>query len=107
MSLRRAMPDTAAIVDDLRAWLGADLVNQAIVNGRRLQRQFEALALEQGEARARLWLDQQSTVGPVFAAAEAGLQIGVMPGRCGPISPKRKHARSSLSSLASLSLIHI
>lgn len=100
MSLRAAMPDTAAIVDELRAWLGVELVDQAIANGRRLQRQFEALAAEQGEPRARLWLDQQRPAGPVFAALEAGLQVGVMPGRCGPISPRGRHARSALGSLS-------
>jgi hypothetical protein len=100
MSLRAAMPDTAAIVDELRAWLGSELVDQAIANGRRLQRQFEALAAEQGEPRARLWLDQQRPAGPVFAALEAGLQVGVMPGRCGPISPRGRHARSALGSLS-------
>jgi hypothetical protein len=37
-SMREALPHAAALVDELRAWLGADLVDQALRNGMALQR---------------------------------------------------------------------
>jgi len=95
MSLRDQMPESAAIVDDLRAMLGRELVDAAIVAGRQLQRQHAALAAEQGPAVADRWLARQAPSGPVFACTEGGLAVGLMPGRKGqqgPISPQRETA---------------
>lgn len=95
MSLRSAMPDTAAAVDWLREQLGRELVDAAIKAGMTLQRQYEAHVAEHGVAAANAWLDAQSASGPVFYAQEiterGAMSVGALPG-CAPqplLAPRR------------------
>lgn len=78
--LRDVMPDTAALVDDLRAMWGAERVNAAIATGVRLQREHARLVAIQGQHAADLWLKRQPTPMGCFRAVEGGRQVGVLKG---------------------------
>lgn len=74
--LRHLMPQTAAIVDRMRAVMGADLVNNQIAKAVRLQRAVEAIRQRDGEAAASAHLKanlDQAT----FCFTENGHTIGI------------------------------
>lgn len=84
-NLRDAMPGAAAVVDAMRRMLGAELVDQAIATGVRLQREHAWRVGEVGQARADAWLAQQQPRGACFQVIEGGRQVGVIPRRCSPV----------------------
>lgn len=77
--LRAEMPGVAAIVDDLRAALGAQVVDAAIAAGVKLQREHARIVATQGQAVADGWLSRQRTPAGSFRAVEAGRTVGAMP----------------------------
>lgn len=62
-SMREAMPAAAALVDELRAWLGTELVDQALRNG---------LALQRGDTGRQ---------GPSMVVTEGEVSVGAVPAR--------------------------
>ena len=75
--LRQQMPDTAELVDELRAALGAELVDKAIAAGQQARREFRRLEAEKGLAHAKAWLARQKWPQGRFWAAEAGSEVGI------------------------------
>jgi len=80
-SLRAAMPAAAALVDELRALLGREMVDAALSTGVRLQREHARLAAELGHGHADAWLAAQSPAGPALSVTQAGRTVGLLPGR--------------------------
>lgn len=71
------MPETAALVDELRAVLGAEKVDAAIRAGQRAKREYAALVASQGQRRADVWLASKKWPGGVFWASEGGHEVGI------------------------------
>lgn len=71
-----AMPATAEIVADLRAWLGRERVDAAIKAGQVARREFARLQAAHGEAHAQAWLARQRFPAGVFWASEGGREVG-------------------------------
>ena len=71
------MPDTAAIVADLRLMLGAERVDRAIAAGQQARREFRRLEALHGLAHAQAWARAQKWPNGRFWAAEGGLEVGV------------------------------
>lgn len=71
------MPDTAALVDELRAVLGAALVDAAIKAGQQAKREYEQRRQDHGKARADAWLVRQPFAAGRFWAEENGHQVGI------------------------------
>jgi hypothetical protein len=74
------MPEAARLVDELRAALGRQVVDDALRLGLRLQREHARLQLERGHAAADAWLRGQRPATPTLALLERGRQVGVLPG---------------------------
>ena len=75
--MRDVMPDTASIVDDLRAALGHGLVDAAIAAGQRASREYATRRADGGEARADAWLAAERFPQGCFWAKEGGIEAGV------------------------------
>lgn len=73
---RVAMPTVAAWVDELRAALGRELVDQAMAAGQQLRRQYDQMVLAVGRDAADRWLRRQPTPRGSFWATEGGHQVG-------------------------------
>jgi hypothetical protein len=71
------MPDTAAIVDELRALCGRGLVDAAIRAGLQARREMERVEASQGPEAARRWLAAQRMPAGCFWAEEGGRSVGV------------------------------
>lgn len=72
------MPETAALVDELRALWGVERVNAAIAAGQRARRDYQARVETQGRERADAWLRSQKFPQGCFGAVEDGHEVGVM-----------------------------
>lgn len=79
--LRDAMPEAARLVDELRAALGRQFVDDALRQGLRLQREHARLQLERGHAAADAWLGAQRPATASLRLVEAGRQVGELPAR--------------------------
>lgn len=79
--LREAMPEAARLVDELRATLGRQFVDDALRQGLALQREHARRQLEHGRARADAWLRAQRPTTATLRLAEAGRQVGELPVR--------------------------
>lgn len=75
--MREVMPQTAQIVDELRAAVGRELVDVAIRAGQQARRQAEQIASTDGQAEADAWLARQTFPTGCFWAEEAGRTVGV------------------------------
>jgi hypothetical protein len=75
---RALMPETAALVDELRALWGVERVNAAIAAGQRARRDYQARVETQGQARADAWLRSQKFPQGCFGAVEGEHEVGVM-----------------------------
>jgi hypothetical protein len=71
------MPNTADLVDDLRAWLGKEAVDAAIVAGQRVRREWTARVQRDGQQAADAWLRRQSCPQGLFWAREGSHEVGV------------------------------
>ena len=71
------MPDTAGLVRELRAVLGAAWVDGAIAAGQRARREHAALVAAQGAEVADSWLRRQRWPQGRFWAREGGCEVGV------------------------------
>lgn len=74
---RALMPETAAMVDELRAAYGAEMVDAAIAAGQQARREYQRRVQAFGEASARAWLARQPFPRGCFWATEAGREVGV------------------------------
>jgi hypothetical protein len=74
---RAAMPETAALVDELRAALGREFVDGAIAAGQRARREYQRRVATVGQEAADAWLASQQFPAGAFFAEEAGHQVGV------------------------------
>ena len=80
-SMRQAMPEAAALMDEVRVMFGKAWADQALREGMRLQREHARRIAEHGARQADAWLDRQRTVGPVLTLRQDGNDVGLMPGR--------------------------
>lgn len=74
---RELMPETAALVDELRQMLGREFVDAAIAAGQRARREYLVLQQQRGTEYADAWLRRQQFPAGAFFAEEAGHQVGV------------------------------
>ena len=74
---RAAMPDTAALVDELRAALGREFVDGAIAAGQRARREYQRRVATVGQVGADAWLASQRFPQGCFWAIEGEHQVGV------------------------------
>lgn len=74
---RAAMPETAALVDELRAAYGTDVVDAAISAGQQARREYQRRVQAFGESSARAWLARQPFPRGCFWASEAGREVGM------------------------------
>lgn len=79
--LRQQLPQAAALVDELRVSLGRDWVDAALRQGLRIQREHQARAAEHGVKAANAWLARQAPAGPTLRVVEAGVAVGMLPGK--------------------------
>ena len=77
MGMRQEMPATAALVDELRAVLGAEKVDAAIRAGQRAKREHAALVASHGQPQADAWLGRQKFPAGLFWAIEGGNEVGI------------------------------
>lgn len=75
--MREQMPIVAAWVDELRATLGAEMVDGAIAASQQAARRMRQMQLEQGPAAAKEWLQRQRWPAGCFHAEEGGHTVGV------------------------------
>lgn len=80
MGLREQMPDTAALVDELRQLLGRERVDAAIKAGQQAQRTYDAIRDQQGQRAADAWLRRQRFSAGLFWASEGGQEFGIKRG---------------------------
>ncbi len=73
---RETMPETAAIVDELRREFGREVIDAAIAAGQRLRREYQAIEQQHGQGRADLWLRRQALPLGAFHAVEGGIEVG-------------------------------
>ena len=73
---RQTMPQTAAIVDELRQVFGREAIDAAIAAGQRLRREYRAIQQQHGTGRADLWLRRQAMPMGAFHAVEGDLEVG-------------------------------
>ena len=78
--MREQMPETAALVDELRRVLGAERVDAAIKAGQVARREHQRRVAEFGQARADAWLARQSFPLGRFWAEEGGHTVGIQRG---------------------------
>lgn len=74
------MPETAAMVDDLRRVLGAELVDAAIKAGQQARREHQRRVEQFGQVQADAWLARQSFPQGRFWAEEGGHTVGIKRG---------------------------
>jgi hypothetical protein len=77
VGMRQEMPETAAMVDELRAVLGTEKVDAAIKAGQRARREHAALVARAGQRQADAWLTRQKFPAGLFWASEGGHQVGM------------------------------
>jgi hypothetical protein len=75
---RAAMPETAKLVDELRAAYGAERIDGAIAAGQRARREYIALQAASGKAVADRWLASQRFAQGCFHAVENGIEVGIV-----------------------------
>lgn len=75
--MREQMPVVAAWVDELRAALGAEMVDAAIAAGQQARRRMQQVEIQQGAAAAKEWLQRQRWPAGCFHAEEGGHTVGV------------------------------
>ena len=71
------MPNTASLVDELRAVLGTEKVDAAIRAGQRARREYAGLVASRGQRQADAWLAGQKFPAGLFWACEGGNEVGV------------------------------
>lgn len=74
---RVVMPHTAALIDELRAALGRELIDGAIAAGQRARREYQRRVATVGQAAADAWLANQRFPQGCFWASEGEHQVGV------------------------------
>lgn len=74
------MPETAALVDELRRMLGAERVDAAIKAGQQARREHQRRLEQFGQAQADAWLARQSFPLGRFWAEEGGHTVGIKRG---------------------------
>lgn len=74
---RALMPETAALVDELRAAYGAERVDAAIAAGQRAKREYAARVASDGPTLAKRWLAAQKFPSGSFWASEGGNDVGL------------------------------
>lgn len=72
-----AMPQTAALVAELRQRCGDALVNAALAAGQRAKREYSRLEAEKGTHAANAWLSRQKFPQGRFWASEGVSEVGV------------------------------
>jgi RNA polymerase-interacting CarD/CdnL/TRCF family regulator len=75
--MRAQMPNTAAMVDELRAVLGTEKVDAAIRAGQRARREHAAMVASAGQRQADAWLARQKFPAGLFWASEGGHEVGL------------------------------
>ena len=71
------MPETATIVDELRAEFGAAVIDAAIAAGTAAQKRYAAWIASHGQEAADAWLMRQRFERGSFYASEGGRTVGV------------------------------
>ena len=71
------MPETAALVAELRAVLGAEVVDAAIKAGQQARREYAKRLAEHGKGYADNWLARQRFPHGRFWALENGCEVGI------------------------------
>ena len=74
---RELMPETAAMVDELRREFGAELIDGAIASGQRARRAYGQMVSDHGPHAANAWLARQALPRGCFWASENGHEVGV------------------------------
>ena len=74
------MPETAALVQELRQVLGTELVDAAIKAGQQARREHQRRVDQVGQPQADAWLAQQSFPLGRFWAQEGGHTVGIQRG---------------------------
>lgn len=77
MSAAARMPETAALVAELRAALGAEMVDAAIKAGQQARRGYAQRLAEHGKGYADNWLARQRFPHGCFWALEGGCEVGI------------------------------
>ena len=75
----QTMPETAALVAELRLAFGADVIDQCLAASQRARRDHARLAAQHGTGRADAWLKAQRFPMGRFWACEGGIEVGVRP----------------------------
>lgn len=71
------MPETAKLVDELRAAFGPAVVDAAIASGQALRRKHAQMVAGVGQAQADAWLARQHPAAGCFWAEEGGHTVGI------------------------------
>ena len=77
---RAWMPQTAQMVDEMRAAYGAAAVDAAIAAGQQARREYLRRVATYGQPSAAAWLARQTFPQGCFWATEAGNEVGVKRG---------------------------
>lgn len=78
--MRQALPDAAALMDELRQMFGAAWADAALREGLRLQREHARLLAEQGARTAQAWLQSQGRA-PALSLRQDEHVVGLLPRR--------------------------
>lgn len=73
----QTMPETAALVAELRLAFGADVIDQCLAAGQRARREYARLEARNGPGYAQAWLKAQRFPMGCFWACEGGIELGV------------------------------
>lgn len=73
----QTMPETAALVADLRLAFGAEVIDQCLAAGQRARREYARLEARNGPGYAQAWLKAQRFPMGRFWALEGGIEVGV------------------------------
>ena len=74
------MPETAALVQELRQVLGTELVDVAIKAGQQARREYQRRVDQVGQPQADAWLARQTFPLGRFWAQEGGHTVGIQRG---------------------------
>lgn len=73
----QTMPETAALVAELRLAFGAEVIDQCLAAGQRARREYARLEARNGLGYAQAWLKAQRFPKGRFWALGGGIEVGI------------------------------